>query len=214
VSSDGTGAAVDDAGTDRDPSGQWPPNVIRVIDNADALKAIADPLRVRMLQLMMVGYDRSWSVKEVAVELGQPVTKLYHHVKLLETADLIRDVESRIVSGIVEHRYRACQRSMKFDDRLFGSDETRYEAVDHITAILDATRDDLVDYLYREDVDHDLVSISRTTSRLTREEIDEVNQMIENMIEKFQKNRDAIDRSHLPRTAILFVLNPLAHDPS
>jgi predicted ArsR family transcriptional regulator len=193
---------------------KWSPGTIRIIDSADAIKAIADPLRVRLLQLLMVSIDRTWSVKEMAAELGQPVTKLYHHVKLLETADLIRDVDTRIVSGIVEHRYRACQRSLRFDDTLFGSDDTRYESIEHVTALLDAIRDDLGDYLYREDADPELVNMARMTVRLTPEELTEVNELIENLAQRFQDTRDDIDRSHLPRTSILFLMSPLGHDPS
>ncbi|MBV9484501.1 MAG: helix-turn-helix transcriptional regulator, partial [Frankiaceae bacterium] len=87
---------------------------VRTVDSAEAIKAIADPLRVRMLQLLMMASHRTWTVKEIAAELSQPVTKLYHHIKLLEAADLISDVETRVVSGIVEHRYRANQRSLRF----------------------------------------------------------------------------------------------------
>jgi DNA-binding transcriptional ArsR family regulator len=189
------------------------PTSFRVIDDAEALKAIGDPLRMRMLQLMMVAISRTWSVKEVAAELGQPVTKLYHHIKLLESAELIKDVESRIVSGIVEHRYRASQRSLRFDESLFTSDETRHDSIAQMSALLESVRDDLLDYLYREDVDYDLVSLSRMTTRLTSEEIAEVNTMIDDMIAKFQANRDATDRSSLPRTQIVFMMSPLAHDP-
>ena len=80
----------------------WAPERQRVIDSAEAIKAIADPLWFRLLQLLMTSADRSWSVKEMAAALEQPVTKLYHHVKILESAGLITDVESRLVSGIVD----------------------------------------------------------------------------------------------------------------
>lgn len=191
-----------------------PPAAVRVIDTADALKAIADPLRLRLLQLLMISLDRSWSVKEMAAELRQPVTKLYHHVKLLETAELIRDVETAVVSGILEHRYRACQRSMKFDDTMFGSDVTRHDSIEQVTAFLDAVKEDLTDYLYREDADPELVTISRVTVRLTPAEIAEVTALSEDLLAKFRATRDDNDRSHLPRTSLLFVLNPLGHDPS
>lgn len=203
--SDGSSAADGDSG--------WAPVSVRVVDHADALKAIADPLRLRLLQLLMVSLDRTWSVKEIASELSQPVTKLYHHVKLLEAGGLVKDVESRIVSGIVEHRYRACQRSLKFEDSLFASDETRHDSITQVSALVESVRDDLVDYMYREDADFDQISVSRTTSRLTPEEIAEVNRMVDSMIVDFQQKRDAIDRTHLPRMSLMFLMNPLGHDP-
>jgi DNA-binding transcriptional ArsR family regulator len=190
---------------------------VRTVESAEALKAMGDPLRLRVLQLLMVSLtsQRTWSVKEIAAELGQPVTKLYHHVKLLEAADLIADVETRVVSGIVEHRYRAKQRSLRFDDQMFfASPEMRHESITQIAAVLDSTRDDLIDYLYREDADLDLVTVLRATSRLTAAELAEVNAKVEEMIDGFQKNRDDIDRAELPRTAFMFLTSPLGHDPS
>jgi len=82
----------------------------RVISDPAALKALADPLRLRVLDLVGSEPTRLWTVKDLAAALGQPVTKLYHHVKLLAASDLIVDAETRVVSGIVEHRYRCAQR--------------------------------------------------------------------------------------------------------
>lgn len=190
-----------------------PPTTVKNIDNADALKAIADPLRVRVLQLLMVASDRTWSVKEIAAELTQPVTKLYHHIKLLEAADLISDVETRVVSGIVEHRYRANQRSLRYDSNAWESSEDLDLGIQQLSAQLDAVRDDLLDYLYSERADPDQLNLSRTTLRLTPEEISALNQRIEAMIDELVAKRDDPDRAHLPRTSLLFLLSPLGHDP-
>jgi DNA-binding transcriptional ArsR family regulator len=195
-----------------DPS--WQPVANRVIDDAVALKAIADPLRLRILQLLSMSHDRSWSVKEVAAELAQPVTKLYHHVKLLEAANLITDVETRVVSGIVEHRYRASQRSMRFDDGLFTTPETRHDSIAQLSAMLDSTRDDLVDYLYQENADSERITLSKMSARLTDAEIHEVNETVEAMVKRFQAVRDDPDRRDLPRMSILFMINPVGHDPA
>jgi Helix-turn-helix domain len=54
------------------------------------------------------------SVKELAEELGEPQTKLYRHVRQLETAGLIRVAATRMVSGILEQRYQASQRDVTF----------------------------------------------------------------------------------------------------
>src|ERR1700750_802967 len=99
-------------------SGPTEPMRVRKIDSAEAIKALADPLRLRVLTLLMRDHERTWTVKEIATELGQSVTKLYHHVNLLEQVGLIRDVETRLVSGIVEHRYASGQRGLEFDDAL------------------------------------------------------------------------------------------------
>jgi DNA-binding transcriptional ArsR family regulator len=186
----------------------------RTIDSAEAIKAIADPLRLQLLQLLMIASDRTWSVKEMAAELGQPVTKLYHHVKLLHNADLIADVETRVVSGIVEHRYRANQKGFRLDDSLFAAPELRHDAIAEVSALLDATRDDLLDYLYREDADFDQVNISKSHVRLTPEEIDRVKATVEALLADYAGTREDPARAALPLTSILVLLNPRGHDPA
>lgn len=85
---------------------------IRPVTTVAELKALADPLRLAILDALTGGTSRQLrvlSVKELAAELGEPKTKLYRHVKLLEAAGLIRVAATRLVSGIVEQRYQACQ---------------------------------------------------------------------------------------------------------
>jgi DNA-binding transcriptional ArsR family regulator len=196
------------------PDGEpaWQPAATRVVDSADAIKALADPLRLRLLRLLMVASDRSWSVKEIAAELDQPVTKLYHHIKLLEGAALITDVESRLVSGIVEHRYRGSQKQLRFDDSLFGVPEARPAAIAHIAALIDNTRDDLVSYLNQDDADADQVSVWKSTARLTADEVETFTKTIGELAESFVRHRDDPAYADLPRTSLLVVLNPLEPD--
>jgi DNA-binding transcriptional ArsR family regulator len=189
------------------------PARVRVIESADAIKALADPLRLRVLQLLMTTSERSWSVKEIGAELTQPVTKLYHHVKILEAAALIADVDTRVVSGIVEHRYRASQKSLRFDETLFGAPETRPDTIAQVAALVDTTRDDLVHYLERDDADIDHVTVSKATVRLTPEELEAVNATIDEMFASFSVAREDDGRAGVPRTSLLFLVHPLPHDP-
>jgi DNA-binding transcriptional ArsR family regulator len=189
----------------------WQPARSRVVDTADAIKAMADPLRLQLLQLLMRTWGRSWSVKEMAAELHQPVTKLYHHVKLLEGADLITDVDTRLVSGIVEHRYRTAQRSLKFDESLFLAPETRDDSIAQVAALVDTSRDALLDYLHLDPRETDQVLISRNTAKLTAEEIKAVMTTIEQLVETFARASDE-ERSSGPRTAMLCLLHPLVED--
>jgi DNA-binding transcriptional ArsR family regulator len=186
----------------------WQPARSRVVDTADAIKAMADPLRLRLLQLLMRTWDRSWSVKEMAAELHQPVTKLYHHVKLLEGAALITDADTRLVSGIVEHRYRTSQRSLNFDESLFLAPQTRDDSIAQVAALVDTSRDALLDYLHLKPNDADQVLVSRSSARLTAEEIKLVTTTIEELVQTFSRASDE-DRSTGPRTAMLCLLHPL-----
>ena len=84
----------------------------RRIEDAETIKAVADPLRLQIMRLL--GRDartkpRIMTVKQLAEELGEPTTKLYRHMKQLLAAGLIQVAELRLVGGIVEQHYRVAQ---------------------------------------------------------------------------------------------------------
>ncbi|MBW8806510.1 MAG: helix-turn-helix domain-containing protein [Catenulisporales bacterium] len=88
--------------------------VVRTITDVDTIKALADPTRLAILRAL--SRDRvPKSAKELAEELGEPQTKLYRHLKVLLEAGLIEAAETRVVSGIVETKYRAAQSSVTID---------------------------------------------------------------------------------------------------
>lgn len=88
--------------------------VVRTITDVDTIKALADPTRLAILRAL--SRDRMpKSAKELAEDLDQPQTKLYRHLKVLQEAGLIEAAETRVVSGIVETKYRAMQSSVTID---------------------------------------------------------------------------------------------------
>jgi DNA-binding transcriptional ArsR family regulator len=90
---------------------------IRVISDPDVLRLIADPLRLRILELLR---QQPHTVKELAGLLDVPRTKLYYHVKLLEEHELITVEDTRIVSGITEKRYRLTAYRLSVDKAMLG----------------------------------------------------------------------------------------------
>jgi len=99
--------------------------------NIDVLKALADPIRLNVLYVLTRRQGTTlpiMSVKELAAALGEPQTKLYRHVKHLESAGLIRAAASRIVSGIVEQRYQATQPEIVIGDAFTEQERISAEA--------------------------------------------------------------------------------------
>ena len=92
--------------------------VARVIDDPETLRLIADPLRLRVLELLR---QEPRTVTELAELLDVQRTKLYYHVKLLEEHDLIVVDETRLVSGITEKRYRVTAYRLSVDKSMFGA---------------------------------------------------------------------------------------------
>jgi DNA-binding transcriptional ArsR family regulator len=89
----------------------------RITDPA-SIKALSDPLRIKIIRLMGEGaheHARSFTVKQIATALGEPPTKLYRHIKQLLNAELIQVAEVRLVGGIVEQHYRVAQAGFAID---------------------------------------------------------------------------------------------------
>jgi DNA-binding transcriptional ArsR family regulator len=116
------------------------PDAVRTVDNVAALKAMADPTRLAILAALMRTRDLPvMSVKELAAELGEPQTKLYRHVRQLEAAGLIRVASTRMVSGILEQRYQACQQYLKLGHGVVAENADESEEVMRVA--LDRYRD-------------------------------------------------------------------------
>jgi DNA-binding transcriptional ArsR family regulator len=116
---------------------------VRTISSVEELKALSDPIRLGILEkLMWSAPDQPdlpiMSVKELAEALGEPQTKLYRHVRQLESVGLVRVAASRMVSGILEQRYQAAQRDMDLASGLVGENIDEAEAI--ARAVLDRFR--------------------------------------------------------------------------
>jgi len=98
-------------------SARAPTKEIHKLTDLDQMKVLADPLRIRILELL--GEERT--TKQVAGILGQPPTRLYHHVAALERVGLIRLARTRQRRGAFEKYYLAVAKTFSADSRLFSS---------------------------------------------------------------------------------------------
>jgi DNA-binding transcriptional ArsR family regulator len=118
------------------------PLAVRTISEVDGLRAMADPIRLAILYALMEprqGELPVMSAKELAAHLGESQTKLYRHIKQLESAGLIRVAATRMVSGILEQRYQASQRDLSFGDGFLRQHADESEAI--MSALLSKFRD-------------------------------------------------------------------------
>jgi DNA-binding transcriptional ArsR family regulator len=65
-------------------------------------RAMADPFRTHLIQLLR---DRARSTQEISEELSVPKGTVGHHLKVLESAGLIRVVRTRKVRAVTEKFY-------------------------------------------------------------------------------------------------------------
>lgn len=82
-----------------------------VISDLETLRVLADPMRLSIIEYL----TRPGTVKRIAEKLGKPPTKLYYHFNLLEKHELIKLVDTRIVSGIIEKHYQASAKSYRLE---------------------------------------------------------------------------------------------------
>jgi DNA-binding transcriptional ArsR family regulator len=108
-------------------------NDVKRVSRLDQVRALSDPTRLRLLELFK---ERRLTTKQAAQILGQPPTRLYHHVNLLERLGFIRLVEERPNRGTVERYFEAVARAFAVDPALFEGDSPRAQKARSLAANL------------------------------------------------------------------------------
>ena len=130
---------------------------VHVISSPEALRLLAHPLRLRVLEALRTG-DEPRSVKQLAAALDAPQTKLYYHVNLLEEHGLVAVAETRLVSGITEKRYRVTAYRLSVDKALLGATAEGGDALDvYLSLVLDKARGEI-----KRAIAHGLIDVDRT----------------------------------------------------
>src|SRR5262245_11441664 len=99
-------------------SGGRPPEKEVHLANLEQMKVLADPRRIRILEAL--GSEER-TTKQVAEILGEPPTRLYHHVAALARVGLIRLARTRQRRGALEKYYVAVAKAFSADPKLFAS---------------------------------------------------------------------------------------------
>jgi len=73
------------------------------------LRALAHPLRLRLLEAFAHGRH---TTMQVAAQLGEPPTRLYHHVNALERAGILKMVDTRQVRGTTEKYFEVASKQI------------------------------------------------------------------------------------------------------
>jgi DNA-binding transcriptional ArsR family regulator len=102
------------------------------LSDLDQVRALGDPLRVRMLG----AFAEERTTRQVAEVLHEKPTRLYHHLKSLLAAGLIRKTRTRRNRGTLETYYRAVAGAFRADPSLF-SPRVRSEASGSIGKAID-----------------------------------------------------------------------------
>jgi DNA-binding transcriptional ArsR family regulator len=176
------------------------PEAVLQIGDVETLRALSDPTRMRILETMVQRLDPAWSVKELAVAMGVPQTRLYHHMELLAEHGLVRPVERRVVSGIIETRYRVAALSFQLDRSLFsaGSEEQRQAVHETLVTVFDTARHEIETAIHLGLIDsadtapvERRVLLARGLARLSPTRAAEFRQRLQALEEEFTNDSDA-----------------------
>lgn len=162
-----------------------------IIENVDALKMIADPLRLQIIRNL----DKPHTVKELAQRLDIPATKLYYHVNQLEKHGIIRVVDTRIVSGIIEKHYRVTAKTYHVSKSLLKGTKDSQESLEAVlSAIFDTAKAEL-----RQSIQAGLLTVDEAVERqqdgivwhgsmnLSPEKFAELNGRLQTLLDEFDE---------------------------
>jgi DNA-binding transcriptional ArsR family regulator len=105
------------------------------------LRALAHPLRLRLIESFAEGPR---TTMQVASRLGEPPTRLYHHVNALERAGILKLVETRAVRGASEKYYELARKQIGAIKRENLTRSSRASMGSIATAVFDEARRELL----------------------------------------------------------------------
>jgi DNA-binding transcriptional ArsR family regulator len=173
------------------------------------LKAVADPLRLRLL-LAFAGRPRT--IKQVAEELGERPGRLYHHVEVLERAGLVRVASTRPVRGAIERSYVGVATRFSVDQSLLMPHPTGGRpdpgTMLLIGSALADTREGLIRSFARKDrlAAHERPYLKLRRLDSTREEIEAIRAKIDELLQLIQEQAEAHEGQERPGDARRFTL--------
>lgn len=158
----------------------------------EELRAVANPLRLRILRLCL---HEELTNKELAERLGKDPGSLHHHVRLLVDTGFLEPTGVRTsASGALEKPYKATGKSWTID---VGDGAARADL-----AMIDALRDEMLD------VEGEAL-LSRLGLRLSDEAAAELRQRLEALLEEYARRDDPDGDLY----GLFVVLHPRASGP-
>jgi DNA-binding transcriptional ArsR family regulator len=156
---------------------------VRVIDDVETLKAIAEPTRAALIELLA----EPRTVSQLAEALNVPRTRLYHHVELLRSKGIVEQVDERRVGALTERVYALTAKVIRPSARLLRSGNSDERVAALITLVFDTTKADLQRSLATGEVDLDdrEVALGRSIAYLAPEHAADFARELGTLVERF-----------------------------
>lgn len=141
-----------------------------VVSDPAKLRAMADPFRVQLVQLLR---DKARSTQEISEELSVPKGTVGHHLKVLEAAGLIRVVRTRKVRAVTEKFYGRTARLFLYQTE----DPADGRAISAVTLRQAANEVDLAPLV---------AGFGLVRARLTEKELDRFERRLKKLMDDFR----------------------------
>ena len=170
------------------------------LDHLDLLDEVTHRVRGPLLRRLRSPH----SAAELADDLGVPVTRLYHHLNVLESAGLIRVVATRRVGAATERRYRSIARGFRIRPEL-AEDPTTFAR--SMGVVVDATRAELLESVERGKCGVDDVAMWSLRMRLDPQQQAELVERLGALISEFEvSSRESGATEEVQVLALVFAL--------
>jgi len=148
----------------------------------EQVRALAHPLRLRLIELFA---RQPRTAKQAAEVLGEPPTRLYHHVAALERAGLIRLKETRQNRGTTEKYYEVAAPLRPVGKEALKDKGARRDLASMGLVVFDQARNELVKVLASDEMPENLVAV-RAVFRLTPKAARELRKELTEVLKKLR----------------------------
>jgi DNA-binding transcriptional ArsR family regulator len=190
-----------------------------IVEDVETLKVMADPLRLRLMELLV----KPRTVKQIAATLDIPPTKLYYHVNLLEKHDLIRVVDTRVVSGIIEKQYQVVAKAFRAKKGLLspGSDSYDDSMESTLSGMFDRTIADIIHSAREGLIDETenapeclALNLYRYRLRLDQTQAEDFRERLHALLDEFRDLSRTPENEDAQAYRFLYVMYPTARGES
>lgn len=187
---------------------------LKMIKELDALKALADPLRNQIMEIL---YQKPLNVSQIADRLGVTPSKLYYHMNQLEEHGFVQVVDTKVQGNIIEKFYWLTARDFELDKELlhFAGRTAHSELHQALLSRLEATRADLIRSMEAREFNREQgaqdnprqLMLSREVNRISDQRAGEFMARLKELITEFSAESPVTD-AEAPNYALTVAFYP------
>ncbi len=160
------------------------------IKDLEQVRLLTDPLKLRLIRAFA---EHAKTTKQVAVELGESITKLYRHVDALHDAGLLVIVEEKQKRGTIERTFRTVAQRFEADHSLFSA-EMGEEGTEAARDMFRVVEDEILHAMANPNDDKDKKAIvMRMRRKASAEQVAEMRQSLTELCELMETDADCAD---------------------